>query len=314
MPDPELRSYPKWGYFRPADSTALEGGDAVCVDSSGRLIAQTKSAYNAFRFVGICEDDWSSQVAQDEFQDTTLYTSPTTSILRRVLHHGVANLPIEATSGSAGDTVYLSTATQGSMTFTLTQPTTAAGTVVVGRIEQDFAGATSGAKQGVIIKPTFVEAFETDLEYYLNNHVIDGLSAAWDCTSLISYSSGKVMVGGRMFSLNYDSAALGIVCASHTTKCRIVLYYMTPAGAAAIRDQGSAGVVFTTGSFSPTNCTSCVRNSKLWPTFSQGDGVIFGAGLVRSASSIFTANRVRPVHRSVADIQYRRSILGNPIA
>lgn len=314
MGNPDKRSSHRYGYFQPAASTTLAAGDAVCVNSAGDLIAQTKSAYNTYRFVGICEDDWSAAVAQDEYGDTTLYTTPTTSTLRRVLSGGVASLPIEATSGSAGDTVYLSTATQGSMTFTLTQPTTAATLVVVGRIEQDFSGATSGDDQGVVITPTWRTAFESDLDYYLNNHVIHGLSCAWDCTSLVSYSSGKVMVGGRMFSLNYSSAALGIVCASHTTKCRIVLYYMTPAGAAAIRDKGSAGVVFTTGSFSPADCTSCVRNSKLWPTFSQGDGVIFGAGLVRSASSVLTADRVRPVHRSVRDINYRRSITGNPIA
>jgi hypothetical protein len=314
MGNPELRASHRYGYFQPAASTTLGAGDAVSVDTSGKLIATTKILWNSHHFVGICEDDWSSVVAQDEYGDAALYTTPTTSTLRRVLTGGVANLPIEATSGTAGDAVYLSTATQGSMTFTLTQPLAATGVVLVGKIEQDFASATSGDKQGVIIRPTFRASFETDMEFWLNNHVSHGLSCAWDSSSLVSYSSGAVYVGGEYLSVNYASAALGIACASHTTKCRIVLFYVNAAGTPAIKDAGSAGPVFTTGSFSPANCTSCVRNSKLWPTFSYSEGVIFGAGLVRSASSIFTANRVRPVRRTVRDVAYRRSIAGNPIA
>ena len=220
----------------------------------------------------------------------------------------VVSIAITQTSGKAGQAVFASTVTTGAQVFTLLKPSTGPDCVPVGHLERDFSGATASDKQRVIVQPAFRNTTESDMQWWIDNHVEHGLIAAFDCTSLISYTAGGAFVNGRFFKVAYASAALGIVCASSTTKARNVLYFIGLGGTARLRD--NKGVLFTYTTAGVT-ALSVMRNSHYWPTFSL-EGVIFAVGLMRTASSNLKASNVISVRRTARDFGFRKYITGNP--
>ena len=314
MADPEVQSNARHAFLIPANSTAIASGDAVMLDTSNRLAVLTKTALGLARYVGIAADKWSQQIALDKYGTADAYTTPASfnSGLEHKVHvlceDTVVNLAIVQTSGKLGAAVFASTVTTGAQIFTLLKPATGPDCVPIGHLERDFSGAAANDKQRVVVQPAFRNTTEADIQWWIDNHVEHGLIAAFDSTSLISYTAGGAFVNGRFFKVAYASAALGIVCASSTTKARNVLYYIGLGGTARIKD--TKGVVFTYTT-AGVSALSVMRNSHYWPTFSL-EGVIFGIGLVRTASSILKASNVISVRRTARDFGFRKYITGNP--
>jgi len=307
----EVRTNARHGFFTPANSTAIAARDAVMLDTNNRLAPLTATALGAARFVGFCTDKWSNQVAIDTHGNGDAYTTPGSFqsgnkiLLPVAMEDTVVKLAITETSGKAGNTVYASTLTSGAMVFTLLKPASA---IPVGRIEKDFTGATAGDVQDVIVIPVFRNTCETDIQHWINNHVEHGLVPAFDCTSLISYTAGAAIVNGRAFAVARATAALGVICASSTTKARTILYYIGLGGTARIKDTKGVLYTMTTAGATPA---AAARNSQYFPSFSL-EGVIFGAACVRTASSDIRASHVVIVRRSAQDFGFRKYITANP--
>lgn len=317
----ELRKSFHFGHWLPANSQTLTKGDAVFLDVSDRLAPCGLNQLSAKRFVGILDAKWGAAEAYSKTGMHDAYTTPASypeAAKLRVLNQGVVNLPVatpyvaSSPNVAAGATVYLTDATQGAMIFSTLKPATGAACVPIGRLEMALpSDHTANDKRPVILMPTFRGSMETDIDQYLCNHVLNGLSVAWDSSSLVSYSAGVALVEGKRFSVAYASAALGIVCASVVSYARTVLYYVGLGGTALIKDRGGSGPTYTLAS-AGTDSNSIPMNSKFWPTFTA-EGVIFGAAVVRSASSILAAAKVKSVHRTARDFAFRRFILGGPI-
>lgn len=308
---------PRNGFFIPANSTAIAEGDAVMLDANDRLAPLTLTAIGGARFVGFAADSWSQTIAITKYKldGVTAYSTPASFSngsehkIHCNLDGSVMALSLANTAGSAGDTVYASTVVSGAMVYTLTKPATALGMVAVGHLRNSFTGATANDFQEVITKPTAINSFQTDMAFWLQNHVEHGLIAAWDSSSVISYTAGGAFVGGKFFKVAYASAALAIQCASSTVKARTVLYYIGLGGTALLKDTKNVLYTMTTAG---ATAALAARNSHYWPTFSM-EGVIFGVGILRTASSNLAASRVFAVRRSFEDIAFRKYITGNPM-
>jgi len=314
----EIKKTARNGFFIPANSTDIAALDAVMLDASDRLATLTKTAIGAARFVGFANAKWSATVANDVYQSegSNAYATPASfaSGAKHQIHvlmdGSVVELSIDSTSGQAGDTVYASTVTTGAMIYSLSNPGAGAGQVAVGHLKNDIpAGASANDYQEVVVAPCMVNTFATDMAFFLANHVEHGLIAAWDSTSLISYTAGGAFVGGKYFKTAYASAALAVGCATHATKARVVLYYVNASGTPAIKDTGgsASGFHFTAAG---TTAAAVVKNSNYWPTFSIGDGVIFGGALLRTGSADLSAAHVFAFRRSIQDVSYRKYITG----
>jgi len=309
----ELKVTARNGFHIPANSTAIGLCDAVMLDTSNRLTPLTLTATGQARFVGFAADQWSQQIAIDLYGVVAAYSTPNSfnsGAVHRVhviMDGSVVEIAISDTSGNAGDTVYASTVTSGAMIFTVTKPAGGAACVEVGHLKKSFTGATANDTQEVVVRPAFVNTLETDIQWYLNNHVIDGLTCAWDSTSHVSYAAGDVFVNGKYYHVAAATAALAWGCATHATKCRTVLFYVGTTGAAAVK----TGTVYFTMTTAGATVAAAARNSNYWPTFSL-EGVIFGVGIFRSGSADLAASRVYSVRRSLQDIGWRKYITGNP--
>lgn len=301
------------GKFLPANSTDIAASDPVMLNTDDRIVPLTATAIGATRFVGFCESKWNAQVAADKWGNVTStgpYATPASWPVDLVVlgPETVVEVAIANTSGKAGQVVYLGTASTGAYVFTLTQPATSGTVVTVGTLERSFTGATANDCQRVVVQPTMRSTYESAMEYWMANHVIDGLGVAFKATSAISFKIGKAFVGGKMFSLAAQGNTLAAAVTQHATKAQIVLYYMGTGGTALVK-KGS--VRFTRTSAGATTA-AIIKNSWFWPTFSFTAGVIFGAALYASNSTIATAPRVWTVRRSITDVKFRKSIKGNP--
>lgn len=315
MAEVEAQSNARHAFLIPANSTAIAVGDAVMLDTSNRLSPLTKTALGAARFVGFSADAWTSQIAVDKYGTADAYSTPASfaSGAEHKVHvlaeDTVVSIAILETSGKAGHTVYASNVTSGGMIFTLVKPATGTACVPVGRLERDFSGATANDKQRVVVIPAFRNSTESDIQWWINNHVEHGLLPAFDSSSHISYTKGGAYVMGKYFAVAAATAALPIVCASSTTKARVVLYYIGLGGTARLKDTKNVLFTYTTAG---VTAASVMRNSFYWPTFSL-EGVIFGAGLIRTASSNMKASNVIAVRRTAQDYGFRKYITGNPL-
>ena len=314
MAEVEVQSNARHAFVTPANSTDFYVGDAVMLDSSNRLAPLALTAIGTARFVGFSTDKWNSQIAYDKYGTVDAYSTPASFSggadhkLHVLAEDTVVSLSITQTSGKLGNTVYASTVTAGAMIFTLLKPASGTACVPIGRLERDFSGATANDKQRVVVTPAFRNSAEPDMQWWINNHVESGLIPAFDCTSLISYTAGGAFVMGKFFSVARATAALGVVCASHASKARIVLYYIGLGGTARIKDTAAVRFTFTTAG---TTAKDVIRNSRYWPTFSL-EGVVFGGGLLRSASQDIKASRVVAIRRTAMDFGFRKYITGNP--
>ncbi len=317
----DIRKSFHFGHWLPADSQTLTKGDAVYLNEADRLGPAALDRSTQRRFVGILDAKWDAEAGYGSTGAHDAYTTPGNypeAAKLRVLNQGVMNLPIATTYAAstleveAGAMVYLTDATQGAMLFSTIKPAAGAGVFPVGRLEMALPSVhTANDKRPVILMPTYRGSTEPDIDTYLCNHVLNGLSVAWDSTSLVSFAAGAVLVEGKRFSIGYGSASLGIICASVVTAARTILYYIGLGGTALLKDRGGSGPTYTLAS-AGTDSNSIPHNSKFWPTFTA-EGVIFGAAVVRSASSILAAAKVKTVHRSARDIAFRRFILAGPI-
>lgn len=308
--NPEVLSSARYAYVTPANSTAFKSGDAVMIDTSNRLALLTATAQGRNGFLGFINEEWSSDIAVLKHGTSSAYSDPATYgiKMRVVCAPSVVSVALTQTSGQAGDQVYLATASTGAYVFTLTKPSTAGTVVEIGKLERDIpSGAAASDPQWVILAPNAKQSYETDIDFYLNNHVIDGLHVQFNTTSKVAYRTGAVIVGGKYFRIT-SATGLGIVCASHASKARMVLYYIGLGGTARLKDTN--GVKFTLAS-AGTDCAVILKNSFFWPTFTY-EGVIFGAGLLRTASSDLSSTDVAGIRRSVQDVKFRRVIKGNP--
>lgn len=284
------------GFFLPKASTDIASGDAVKLNPvTGRLEPCTKDEEGRDWFAGFSDDAWSSDIATRLFGvGNTEYTAPV-NVRLKVNHQGVVRVALKETSGKAGQAVYLDVATSGGMAFTTTRPSPAI-TVLIGHLEKDYSGATANDPQNVMLIDRQANA-EAAIYQYLSNHVVDGLTVAFDSSSLVSYTAGRAFVNGQFFTIAAATAALGLVCASHASKARVVLYVINSAGAAAIVDTGTN--LIAVGS------ATALADSQYWPKTSY---LVFGAGHVGSGSSILDAGSVRTIRRSVADLVNKRLI------
>jgi hypothetical protein len=304
-------------YIIPANSTSLGDLDAVMYDADGRLAPCTASMLGNSRFAGFCCGPWSEQIACDKYGTTTAFSAPasfnsaTGTARMGVLQEGnVVAVAITDTAGNRGDRVYLSTATSGAMTFTVSQPDPV-NQVWVGTLEKTFTGAAANDEQRVIVRPCSVNTADADIQFWLNNHVVDGLLPAFDSDSKISYTSGGVFVQGRHHQVAAGTALDMAACASHATLARIALVVVGNGGTVRAIDTGGVKVTMTTYASGGTESTFA-KNSHAWPTLSAGDGVPFGAVVFRSGSADIAASRVVIIRRSLKDTMFRRWITGNP--
>ena len=294
-----VRRSMQYAYYKPKASTAFAAGDAVMKvePNDGTINVITATREGEKNFVGIVDDDWSSNVAINEYGvGTTEYSSPSAARLK-VHRKGIFDLAISDTSGYAGQTVYLSTVTSGSQIFTITQPDSGETCVPIGKLAKDFSGASANDCQEVEID-TLAGSFADDMAYYLNNHVIYGLYTDFDGQSAVSFCSGAVFVDGKFKWISARTNTCAILCNSAPYE-RIALYVVnSDLSTVRVYNPAFSGA-------SSVGTASALADSAFWPTTSY---LIFAAAYIDDLSYSLFANGVVNVRRSFKDIQYRRFI------
>lgn len=291
--------------YWPKASTEITDGDLVILDNTtGYIEPMTtagKTRVNETRVHGFADDDWNQDVAITKTGEVAGYSSPSSYAVTAktpTINRGVFHLAISDTSGKAGVPVWYASGGTGAQIFTVTKPSQEIGMIYVGILAVDFSSATANDKQMVLVYPGAFDKREMALQHWMRNHVEQGLLIGFDSSSLVSYTKGIAFVNGKMFSIAYASAALGIVCASHTGR-RCAAYVITSAGAAAIVDTGNN--TWATGAATAT----ALQDSQYWPTTSLP---IFGISYLGSESSDINAGAVRSVRRTVNDFLYDHNV------
>ena len=290
----------------PANSTTINSGDLVEQNQeTGRIIPLTLSKQGAHNFVGVSDDLWTANDVLRRYGiGSTAFANPATVSgteveMLSVQTMGMFQLAISDTSGTCGETVFLATATSGAQVFTVTQPDTSELLVQVGVLAQDFSGATANDVQKVIIFTQY-DNTENSILYFLRNHVVDGMHAAWDASSHISFNQGIVYVNGIMYSHVAGVNTLVTLCAAQADNSRVVLYVVNSAGAIECIDTATNLFLST-----DAQTATALQDSAYWPSTSF---LIFGAGFLGSNSVDFNAGAVRSTRRSITDVIYRRFI------
>lgn len=291
-------------YAWPAASTAINSGDLVQLNpATGTIIPLALTQDGAHRYCGVCDENWNATDATRRYgAGTTAYTAPstTTGVQMLMVHtKGMYDLAISDTSGTCGETVYLSTATSGAQVFTVTQPNTSSTTVPIGVLGEDFSGATANDVQKVIIFTQFDNANNAILDY-LKNHVVSGMHIGWDASSHISFNKGVTFVDGVAYSHIAGVNTLVTLCAAQANHQRVVLYVVNSAGAIQCVDPGTYLFLSTVG-----GTATALQDSAYWPSTSF---MIFGAGFLGSNSTDLNAGATKNVRRNVIDIMFRRFI------
>lgn len=299
----------KYAEYIPGDSTAIAAGDAVRV-LNGRLYVATATKATQKNFVGICDDAWSSVIAIQKYGASSAdYATPTTRpVTLKVYHEGVFDLAIRETSGTAGQAVYLITATTGAQVFTVDPISAAAETVMgpVGQLYETFSGATANDCQKVRITAG-LQNFPRDIRWVLMNRLIDwstvpagtasirhiGGCAAGD-TCFATWGRVIAMVNGAMVGIESD-CELG-----HTT-C------VVPVG-----DVGSGVIIWAFDSagcvlrfYDSAKVTAAVASATLradqfyWPSVTT-DYLPFALGIY-GGSSLYISGKITAVFRTYAD-------------
>jgi hypothetical protein len=164
----------KYAEYIPAASTAISAGDAVML-TNGSLTEATATKATLKDFVGICDDNWNATVAMQRYGvASTDFATPTTRPVKlKVYHDGVFDLAIRETSGTAGQAVYLLTATTGVQIFTIDPISVAAETVMgpVGQLYETFSGATTADCQKVRITAG-LQNIPRDIRWTLMNRLL----------------------------------------------------------------------------------------------------------------------------------------------
>lgn len=298
----------KYAEFIPTASTAIAAGDAVRLLNGALAVATaTKATYKDF--IGICDDEWSSQRAVELYgAASTDYATPTTRPVKlKVYHEGVFDLAVRETSGTAGQAVYLLTATSGAQIFTIEPLTVAAEAVMgpVGFLYETFSGATANDCQKVRITAG-LQNNPRDIRWSLMNRLISwsGGGGATNTVRTIAASApgdtvaatwGRVlaMVNGVLVGIESD-------CTMGHTGCAC------PSGA------GSAVVIFALDSggclqryYDSAKCTAAVASATLrsdrfyWPSYTT-DVLAIGVGILGATTS-FMSGAVTAVLESLSD-------------
>jgi len=210
----------KYAEYIPAASTAVAAGDAVIlVNGALEVATATKAVYKDF--VGFSDDAWSSKIALQMYGvSATDYASPTTRPHKiKVYHEGVFDLAIRETSGTAGQAVYLLTATTGAQVFTVDPVSVAAETVMgpVGFLYETFSGATTEDCQKVRITAG-LQNNPRDLRWTLMNRLVSWSGAGGATNTLhgivnsMDGATGAITVGKIVALVNGVLIGVGSDC------------------------------------------------------------------------------------------------------
>lgn len=299
----------KYQEYIPADSTAIAAGDAVML-TNGRLTVATATKATLKDFVGICDDVWSSTVAVQKYGASSAdYTTATTRPVKlKVYHEGVFDLATRETSGTAGQAVYLVTATTGAQVFTVDPISVAAENVMgpVGQLYATFSGATANDCQKVRITAG-LQNQPRDLRWVLMNRLISwsGAGGATDSIVRIAASAPGATVAatwGRVLAM-VNGVLVGIEsdCTAGHTGCTAL-----PTGAGScvvIYAFDSAGCVLRF--YDSAKCTAAVASATLradqfyWPSVTT-DYLPFALGILGATTS-FISGTITPILRTYAD-------------
>ncbi len=299
----------KYAEYIPYDSTAIAAGDAVRL-VNGRLYVAAATKASLKDFVGICDDVWSSTVAVQKYgaASTDYATATTRPVKLKVYHEGIFDLAVRETSGTAGQAVYLITATTGAQVFTVDPISVAAETVMgpVGQLYETFSGATANDCQKVRITAG-LQNQPRDLRWVLMNRLISwsGAGGATNTINNIAAAAPGDTVAatwGRILAM-VNGVLVGIEsdCTAGHTGCTAM-----PSGAGScviVYAFDSAGCVYRF--YDSAKCTVAVDSTTMkadqfyWPSVTT-DYLPFAVGLLGATTS-FISGRIVPILRTYAD-------------
>ncbi len=219
----------KYSEYIPTASIAIAAGDSVML-TNGALTVATATKATLKDFVGISDDDWSATRAIQLYGATsTDFTTPTTRPVKlKVYHDGIFDLAIRETSGTAGQAVYLLTATTGAQVYTINPYGVAAAEGCmgpVGQLYETFASAVANDCQKVRITAG-LQNQPRDLRWVLLNRLISwnpptgtgtiGQIALSDGTTIgATFPKVLAMVNGILVGIESD-CTINVACAMPT--------------------------------------------------------------------------------------------------
>ncbi len=286
----------KYAEFIPTASTAIGAGDAVrLVNGSLAVATATKASYKDF--VGFCDDNWNTTVALQRYGTTsTDYATPTTRPVKlKVYHEGVFDLALREASGTAGQAVYLLTATTGAQIFTIDPLTVAAETVMgpVGFLYETFSGATANDCQKVRITAG-LQNNPRDIRYHLMNRLIffgqnpggatNTLFAIAGSAQGDSYAVcfGRViaLVNGVFVAIESDCIGGTIQLTDSLTYSMVIIY--------GIGSGGSICIFYDTAKRTTAVASATLRSDPFyWPSVST-DYLPIGLGIMKGSECVIS--------------------------
>lgn len=297
----------KYAEYIPVASTQISSGDAVSL-VNGRLqpAAALKADYK--NLVGFCDDNWNATVAIQRYgAASTDYATPTTRPVKlKVYHDGVFDLAIREAAGTAGQAVYLLTATTGSQVFTVEPITVSAETVMgpVGFLYETFAGATPNDCQKVRVTAG-LQNNPRDIRWSLMNRVLLwGAGPTTNCVRLIGQSAPG---DSYAFSIGRFAALVNGVFVTISSDCTVGTMQLTDSVEHnmivmwGIGSGGSVCIFYDTAkrTASGTVASATMRaDPYYWPSMTT-DYLPFAMGFVRSDSAV--SGPIYVVFPTVAD-------------
>ena len=301
----------KYAEYIPTASTAISAGDAVRLLNGALAIATaTKATYKDF--IGICDDDWNATRAIQLYgAASTDFATPTTRPVKlKVYHEGVFNLALRETSGTAGQAVYLMTATTGAQVFTIDPGATAIVNAVmgpVGFLYETFTGAVANDRQKVRITAG-LQNNPRDIRWHLMNRLIywSGGGGATNTVRHIAASAqgdsyavswGRVvaLVNGVLVGIESDCVIGTIQLTDSLTYSMVVIYGLDSAG--------SMCIFYDTAKRTTAVASATLRTDPFyWPSVTT-DFLPIGMAIMKGSECVISG-MVTVIYKTVADCLY----------